>query len=154
MPTRNAKTLSSAPSPVEVEAKPKRRSFTVEYKLKILEEIDDADQHGQIGAILRREGLTSSLLATWRKERDKGNLTRNAVAKRGPKSDSRQAGRTADELQALQAENERLERRVQQLEAVADIQKKLYRLLESTGLMPSGETRLPTRSMNLYPLLE
>src|ERR1035437_428717 len=78
--------LASRPDP-EVVAKPKRRTYTAEYKLGILQEVEAAAfTWGGIGALLRREGLYSSLLATWRRERANGILEALTPQKRGPKS--------------------------------------------------------------------
>ena len=70
----------------EVVAQAQRRHFTAEYKQRILEETDDAKGSGSIGALLRREGLYSSLLATWRRERESGVRHALSPQKRGPKS--------------------------------------------------------------------
>jgi len=69
----------------EFTADAKRRTFTSDYKLRILEETDAAAAAGMIGAILRREGLYSSLLATWRRERQNGTL--QGIRKRGPRTE-------------------------------------------------------------------
>jgi transposase-like protein len=79
-------TLGVIPDP-EVPAKATRRRFTTEYKLRILREVDRCKQPGEIGALLRREGLYSSLLSTWRKERDRRALRDLASRKRGRKAD-------------------------------------------------------------------
>jgi len=110
----------------EVAARPKRRRFTREYKLRILREADRCRQPGEIGALLRREGLYSSVLAAWRAARQRGEL--------GAKGASR--GRPADPDRALKARNEQLERenqrlrtKLEQAEAVIEVQKKLSTLL-------------------------
>ena len=69
----------------EVVAKPKRRQFTAEYRLRILEEADRCTQPGEVGRLLRREGLYSSHLKAWRKARRKGSLRELAAKKRGAK---------------------------------------------------------------------
>ena len=69
----------------EVVAKPKRRQFTAEYRLRILEEADRCTQPGEVGRLLRREGLYSSHLTAWRKARRKGSLRELAAKKRGAK---------------------------------------------------------------------
>ena len=69
----------------EVVAKPKRRQFTAEYGLGILEEADRCTQPGEVGRVLRREGLYSSHLTAWRKARRKGSLRELAAKKRGAK---------------------------------------------------------------------
>jgi transposase-like protein len=61
------------------------RSFSAKYKLKVLWEIDAASERGEVGAILRREGLNSSLISSWRRQRDEGALEAMSQRKRGPK---------------------------------------------------------------------
>ena len=104
----------------EVPEKPKRRTFSAEYKLRILAEADGAP--GDVGALLRREGLYWSHLIDWRKQRERGTLGTGKPGR--PAKDPRDV-----ELEGLRAENERLRRRVEQAEAVIDVQKKLSKLL-------------------------
>jgi transposase len=89
----------------EVVAQAKRRRFTAEYKQQILSAADQAKGTGGIGALLRREGLYSSVLATWRRERDAGVLHALAPQKRGPKS---KRNPLAEENLQLRRETERL----------------------------------------------
>ena len=105
----------------EVKVCGRRRRFSVVYKRRILAEADRC-QYGELGALLRREGLYSSNLATWRRERDAGTL---AEKKRGPK-----AHPEASELRRLQQENARLKRKLDQAEAIIEAQKKLAQLLD------------------------
>src|SRR5262249_8414557 len=113
----------------EVKAKPERRKFSAEYKRRILEEADACTEAGQIGALLRREGLYSSNLVHWRKLRPEGALT---PKKRGPKADP-----LADENAALRRRVERLEAELKRAETIIEVQKKLSDLL---GLSePSGQ---------------
>jgi len=107
----------------EVDAMPKRRRFTAKYKLRVLQEVDKAREAGQIGSVLRREGLFSSHLTTWRAQRDSGALTALGQ-KRG-----RKAKPLDLEKEQLQKENARLRREVQQLRAINEIQKKVSELL-------------------------
>jgi transposase-like protein len=107
-------------------AQAKRRRFTAEYKQRILAAADHAKGSGGIGALLRREGLYSSLLATWRRERDAGVLQALAPQKRGPKS---QRDPLADENQQLRRETQRLTEELRKAEIVIDIQKKVATLL-------------------------
>ena len=111
----------------EVTAKAKRRRFTGAYKLRILREADALLETGGVGEMLRREGLYSSHLSTWRRERQRGELEGLAAKKRG---------RKANPDAALAQENERLARRVTQLEkrlaqaeVIIDVQKKVASLL-------------------------
>ena len=115
---------------VEVVAKPKRRRFSKEYKNKVLTEVESAEVGG-IGAILRREGLYSSHLDQWRKERARGELTGRAPG--------RKPGRPKNENKPLVDENTKLARRVAQLEkklahaeAIIEIQKKVAALMGET----------------------
>ena len=111
----------------EVIAKAKRRTFTAEYKQQILQEADDAAATpGGVGALLRREGLYSSHLVTWRRERQAGILEALKPRKRGPRA----------ERHPLTEENQKLRRQVGQLteklrkaELIIDVQKKVAALL-------------------------
>jgi len=118
----------------EVIAVAKRRRLTAGYKLRILEEADECSGSGEIGALLRREGLYSSHLSRWRKEREQGQLEGLAGRKQGRKSKSDLEKETAE----LRQENERLKARLEQAETIIEIQKKLSGLL---GLsMPKTES--------------
>ncbi len=119
----------------EVVAKAKRRTFSAKYKLSTLAKVDAiAGDRDEIAALLRREGLYSSHLTAWRKERDRGALS-------GP---GKKRGRLASPDPRLKRENERLTREVKRLtdrlakaEAIIGIQKKACMLLELTGLTGS-----------------
>ena len=116
----------------EVNAKPGRRKFSAEYKRRIIEEADACTEAGQIGALLRREGLYSSNLVNWRRQRAEGALKSLSPKKRGPKPDP-----LADENAALRRRVERLEAELKRAETIIEVQKKLSDLL---GLSePSGE---------------
>jgi transposase-like protein len=106
----------------EVVEKAKRRRFSASYKLKILEEVDR--NPGQSGAIVRREGLYSSHLSAWRRQREQGAL-KALGKKRGPK------GKSAEQVQLekLQRQNARLERELFKARAIIDTQKKLAEIL-------------------------
>ena len=111
----------------EIPDKAKRRTFTADYKLRVLGEADLAAP-GEIGAILRREGLYSSHLVTWRRERERGALDALTPKKRGP-----QPKRTAAEkaLEKLQREHARLQEELRKAKLIIDVQKKLARMLGS-----------------------
>jgi transposase-like protein len=111
----------------EVVPQAKRRSFTAAYKLRIVEEAGQCDQPGQIGALLRREGLYSSHLVTWRRQRAAGQLAGLTSKKRGRKPDKQ-----AIEMAALRKENERLRAQLEQAELIITAQKKLAQALEQT----------------------
>jgi transposase len=125
---------------VEVVAKARRRQFSAAYKARILREAEACRATGQIGALLRREGLYSSHLVDWRRLRARGALEALAAKKRGrkPVRDARDR-----ELARLARENARLRRRLAQAEAVIEVQKKLSTILgiplESDGRDESEE---------------
>ncbi len=110
----------------EVSTKAKRRSFTAEYKRRILEEADGCTEPGEIGALLRREGLYSSHLAKWRRQREAGGLDGLKPKKRGRKKDEEAA-----EIAQLRRENERLRKQLEQAELIIAAQKKLAQALET-----------------------
>lgn len=111
----------------EVVANAKRRTFTAEYKLRILAEADAAAaQPGAIGALQRREGLYSSHLVTWRREREAGILKGLTPHKRGPKC---KRNPQEEEIQKLRRENQRLAEELRKAEIVIDVQKKVGALL-------------------------
>jgi transposase-like protein len=127
------------PNP-EVVAGAKRRSFTAEYKQRILAEADRAkNEAGGIGALLRREGLYSSHLVTWRQERAAGILHALTPQKRGPKSKRSALG---DENQKLRRENQHLSEELRKAEIVIDIQKKVATLLGRPICTPEREPKL------------
>jgi transposase-like protein len=112
---------------VEVLAKAERRRYTAEYKRRILAEADACTKPGELGALLRREGLYSSILAAWRAARRRGELVGLASKRRGPK------GRVPDardkRIAELERENRKLRARAQRAEALVEVQKKLSQLL-------------------------
>ena len=117
----------AAPRPnPEVLARAKRRTYTGEFKQKILTEADAARGSGEIGAVLRQHRLYSSHLTKWRKERKAGILEGLAPQKRGPKS---KANPLAAENQKLRRDNGRLTDRLRKAEIVIDVQKKVAMLL-------------------------
>jgi len=105
-----------------------RRRFTSKYKLSILEEADRCTQAGEVGALLRREGLYSSHLSNWRRLRKKGEL---AALKEKPRG--RKAINTAEslELAKIKRENEQLKEKLRQANLIIEAQKKLSQLLET-----------------------
>jgi transposase len=117
--------VASRPDP-EVVARPKRRSYTAEYKVHILREAEAAALRGGIGALLRREGLYSSLLVNWRRERAQGIREALTPQKRGPKSKRHPL---ADEMQKLQRQNARLNEELRKAHIIIDVQKKVAALL-------------------------
>lgn len=114
---------AGTPDPA-VEAKPTRRRFTAEHKLRVLREVDRAKEPGEIGAILRREGLYSSQLTQWRRDRDRVAKAGLAARRRGP------TRRTQDpRIKQLEREKARLERKLRQAEIIIAFQKKVSALL-------------------------
>ena len=107
--------------PTEVQPQATRRRFTAAYKRQIVEEANRCE-YGELGALLRREGIYSSYLAKWREEYAAGTLSDKA---RGPR-----ANPAAAEVKRLERENARLQRKLEQAEAIIEAQKKLARLLE------------------------
>jgi len=113
----------------ELGERPRRRTFTAADKLRILRQVDEAGAGG-IGAVLRREGLYSSLLTDWRRQRDAGAYEALKAIRRGPKVASNHP--LAAEHAQLLRDNKRLALRLQRAEAVIEIQKKVALLLGLT----------------------
>lgn len=122
----NDKSTSEGTS-TEVVPKAQRRQYTAEYKLDILQESEACSLPGEIGAMLRREGLYSQLLAKWRDQRECGSLSALSQHRRGPKVDEQ-----AVELVRLQRENKRLLEKLKQAELIMDVQKKVAQMLGVT----------------------
>lgn len=116
---------ATVPDP-EVPAKPKRRQFTAEYKRSIVAQAEACRDDRAIGALLRREGLYSSHLTAWRRQREQGELDALAPKRRGRKPT---ANPLTEECQRLRKENARLSRRLEQAELIIDVQKKVSALL-------------------------
>jgi len=114
------------PDPAVLE-KPTRRRFTAEYKLRILREVDRCTQPGQLGALLRREGLYSSHLTTWRQQRDEGTLASLTPKRRGRKASPDTP--LIAENERLKRENQRLTAKLRQAETIIEVQKKLSEIL-------------------------
>ena len=111
----------------EVPAKAKRRQYSVSYKQKILAEADRCSAPGEIGALLRREGLYSSLLSRWRAQRAQGAFEALQPKKRGRKP--RRVDPQARRIAELERENARLQKKLEQAETIISVQKKLSQLL-------------------------
>ncbi|WP_457571561.1 IS3 family transposase, partial [Desulfovulcanus sp.] len=103
------------------EKKPRRR-FTAAYKLRILQEYESCRQPGEIGALLRREGLYHSNISTWRRQRDQGALQGLSPKKRGRKA--RKPDPMAEKLARLERENGQLTKKLKQAQAIIEVQKK------------------------------
>ena len=122
----------------EVSSKARRRQFTAEYKRKVLAEVDACTKPGEIGALLRREGLYSSHLVEWRRARDSGALAGLAPRKRGP------AARVPHPLERkvveLERQIKRLTWRAERAEGLVEVQKKVAELM-GIQLDENGERR-------------
>ena len=127
--------VAASPDP-EVPAKPARRRFPADYKLRILKLADACTEPGSLGALLRREGLYSSNLTAWRRQRDEGVLSALTPRKRGRKGTVPHP--LIRENEKLRKENERLTRRLQQAELIIDVQKKVSQML-GVPLTPTEE---------------
>ena len=118
MPSR-----TTAPDP-EVSAKAQRRRFPAGYRLRILKEADACKKPGEVGALLRREGLYSSLLTNWRRQREAGALREMRGRRRGP------TPRPVDpRVKQLETENRRLQRKLQRAETIITLPKKVAEIL-------------------------
>jgi transposase len=126
-PARGASERGRTADP-EVAAKATRRQFSAEYKQRILREAAAASVPGEIGALLRREGLYSSHLITWRRQRERGELAGLSAQRRGRKAKA--VNPLAKRVAELERDKRRLERKLEQAELLLDIQKKASRLLE------------------------
>jgi len=116
----------------EVLERPQRRRFTAKYKLQVLQQADACTEAGEIGALLRREGLYSSHLSSWRRLRASGALAGLTPRKRGRKADP--ARQQIRRMAELERENQRLRARLAKAEIIIDVQKKVSSLL---GIAPN-----------------
>ena len=116
----------ASPDP-EVPERAARRRFTAEYKVRVLREADTCTEAGALGALLRREGLYSSHLTTWRRQRAQGTLAALAPKPRGRPSASQSP--LARQVAELQRDKARLERRLKQAETIIEVQKKVSEIL-------------------------
>ncbi len=116
----------TVPDP-EVEMRAKRRQFSAQDKLRILNEADSCSESGQIGALIRREGIYWSYLTDWRRELENGQLQGLQARKRGRPRDEQ-----SREVRELRSENEQLKAQLAQAELIISAQKKLAQALEQT----------------------
>ena len=128
----NSNGVEQRPEP-EVVAQAKRRTFSASYKLRILAKAEQCQQRGEIGALLRREGLYSSHLTSWRRQRAASQLA-GSSQRRGRRKDKQAA-----EIARLRGENERLQAQLAQTELIITAQKKLAQALEQTLSPNEGE---------------
>jgi len=115
------------PPDPEVPAHKRRRKLSAEYKLRILKEAEQCTQPGERGALLRREGLYSSSLTRWRRQREEGILQAMTPQKRGRKAVEKNP--LAEEVARLQKENQHLRKKLWQAERIIDVQKKVSEIL-------------------------
>src|SRR2546427_10446277 len=126
--------MNASEPEIEVAAKATRQRFTVEYKRTILREADACRTPGAVGALLRREGLYSSHLTTWRAARERGELA-GAARKRGP---TRQVAEPRDKrITELERESSRWRKRAERAEALVELQKQVAALLGTPSTEPS-----------------
>ena len=122
-PMATLRAPTAIPDP-EVPAKVERRRFTSDYRLRILKEADACKQPGAVGALLRREGLYSSHLANWRRQREQGELAVGRARPRGP------TPKVIDpRVKQLEVENRRLQRKLARAETIITLQKKVAEIL-------------------------
>ena len=124
------------PPDPEVPEKAVRRRFAAEYKLNILQQAEACRDEEGIGALLRREGLYSSHLTTWRRQKEVGLLSALSPKRRGRKASARSP--LQPEVDRLRKENDRLQKRLKQAELIIDIQKKISQML-GIPLQTSGK---------------
>jgi len=111
----------------EVREKAERRNFTAEYKRRILAEVDACTERGGgVGALLRREGLYSSHMTSWRRQRERGEIAGLTPKNRGP---SRKRDKRDQKIDELERENRRLRVRAERAEALVELQKKVSEIL-------------------------
>jgi transposase-like protein len=125
---RASEASPSLPDP-EVEVKAARRRFTTQYKLSILEQADQCQYPGEMGALLRREGLYSSHLSTWRRQRREGALQGLSPRQRGPKPNT--VAVEQREIARLQKRISKLEDELDKAHTIIDVQKKLSAMLST-----------------------
>jgi len=124
-PGERGTAIRSRPDP-ELAERGRRRRFSAQYKLDVLVEAEACTRHGEVGALLRREGLYTSHLTAWRKQRDAGALVGLTPRKRGPRARSPEQA----ELGALRRRAERAEADLQTARRVIEVQGNVYALLE------------------------
>ena len=127
MSSTSSGTSDSGNGKTEVLERPRRRRFSAEYKLRIVEAAEACKGSGEVGALLRREGLYSSHLTEWRKAQRAGQLSALAPKRRGPAP--KQSSESDEKIAALEAEVQRWRRRAERAEGLVEVQKKVAELL-------------------------
>jgi len=135
---RRATGISStaAPNP-EVPEKAIRRSYTAEYKCRILKEAESCKEQGQVGALLRREGLYSSNLTSWRHQAERGTLDALSSKKRGPKA--RKADPSVRRIAEQEKQIHKLQAKLRKAELIIDAQKKMAEIFQLIRDQQDGE---------------
>lgn len=121
--SEHPQTFNPSHPETEVTERPSRRKYSVKYKLQILNEIDSSAKAGEIGAILRREGLYASTVANWRLQKKKGLMEGLSPKKRGPKSSG--PDEKDKQIKELELQNRKLQRKLARAHLLLDIQKKI-----------------------------
>ena len=133
---RASGTKTVVPNP-EVPEKASRRSYTAEYKRRILREAEGCKERGQVGALLRREGLYSSNLTAWRHQVERGTLDALSSKKRGPKA--RKPDPSVRRITEQEKEIQKLRAKLRKAELIIDAQKKIAEIFQLTSDQKDGE---------------
>jgi len=134
---RTEEPANMSPPDPEVPEKRRRRKFTARYKLRILAEAEACNKPGQLGALLRREGLYSSNLSTWKRQKEAGLLEALSPKKRGRKG--KEKNPLTEQVARLERENERLKQQLRKAEIIIDVQKKISQILGISQDHPEEE---------------
>ncbi len=134
--SNNNPNQNDIPAP-EVSTKATRRRFTAKYKLRILQEADNCEGFGQIGALLRREGLYASNLTTWRRQKERGSLDALSPKRRGPKK--KKADSLTRHMLELERENSAIRKKFKQAETIIEVQKKISEILNLPSIQTGEE---------------
>jgi transposase len=121
--------IEPTPTGPEVLATPKRRRFSAKYKRSIVVQAERCSEPGEIGALLRREGLYSSQLSAWRRQSEAGELAATSGRKRGPAS--KPVNPLQKDVKRLERENRALQKKLKQAELIIEFQKKFAAMLET-----------------------
>ncbi len=129
-------TKSFVPNP-EVPEKARRRNYTAEYKRRILKDAADCKKQGQVGALLRREGLYSSNLTAWRHQVEKGTLDALSSRKRGPKA--RKPDPSVRRIAEQEKEIQKLQAKLKKADLIIEAQKKIAEIFQLLREQKEGE---------------
>ena len=135
--SRGSRGINVVPDP-EVPEKAARRSYTAEYKRRILREAEVCKEQGQIGALLRREGLYSSNLTAWRRQAERGTLDALSSKKRGPKA--RRPDPSIRRMAEQEKEIQKLRARLRKAELIIEAQKKIVEIFHLPLDQTEGES--------------